>query len=96
MSPNELVYSHGKTLHPKKSTQIKKFIWASFLNNFRGALKLCNREEGKSSRELFGKVRVNAVLFFWYFGILGGLGSEGRGCLEKGCLGLLGVFPDIS
>ena len=22
--------------------------------------------------------------------------SEGRGCLEEGCLGLRGVFPDIS
>ena len=42
-----------------------------FLNNFRSVPDSCHREEGKSSRELFEKVRVNAV-FFWYFGILGG------------------------
>ena len=44
----------------------------AFLNNFCWVFKLRHREEGKSSRELFEKVRVNAV-FFWCFWILGGL-----------------------
>ena len=59
-----------RIIHPKKSTQNKKVhLNKFFLNNFRGFPDLCHREEG-SSRELFKKVRVNAV-FLCYFGILG-------------------------
>ena len=41
-----------------------------FLNNFRWVPDSCRKEEGKSLRELFEKVGVIAVLF-WYFGISG-------------------------
>ena len=58
-------------IHPKRSTPQKSSSEEMFLNNFCWVPDSCDREEGKSSRELFEKVRVNAV-FFWYFGILGG------------------------
>ena len=48
---------------------MKKSSEQVHLNNFRRAPDSCHREEGKSSRELFEKVRVNAPLFgvsgFW-------------------------------
>ena len=52
-----------KPVH-KKSIQNKKVIWTSFLNNFHWVLDSCHRVEGKSSRELFEKVRANAVQFW--------------------------------
>ena len=50
-----------------------KNIWTSFFSEkFHWVPVSCFREEGKSSRELFEKVRVNAV-FVWYFGFWVGL-----------------------
>ena len=54
-----------------------------FLNNFCWVPDSPYREKGKSSRELFEKVRVNAV-FFWYFRILSGS--------EKGVFWKRGLF----
>ena len=56
-------------IHPKYKNSSEQVL----LNNFRRVSDsdLCNREEGKHSRDLFEKVRVNAA-FFWRFGILGG------------------------
>ena len=59
-----------------------------FLNNFRRVPGLCQREEGESSRELFEKVRVNAV-FFEYCWILGGFL---RLCKCLSFLGFAGEF----
>ena len=50
----------GKSTKIKKSTQNKKV----HLNNSHRAPNSCHREEGKSSCELFEKVRVNAPFFF--------------------------------
>ena len=49
-----------KKIHPPKCC----------LNNLRGIPDSCHREEGKSSRELYAKARVNAV-FFLFFGVSG-------------------------
>ena len=54
-------------IHPKQKSSCEQVL----LNDFRWFPDSCHREEGKSSRELFEKVRVNAV-FLWYFEILGG------------------------
>ena len=54
---------HPKTCTQNKKVHVNKFIWTisvGFLT------RVTCREEGKSSRELFEKVRVNAV-FFGYF-----------------------------
>ena len=51
-----------RKIYPKNSTPNKKSSSEQvFLNNFRLAPDSCPREEGKSSRELFKKVRVEAV-----------------------------------
>ena len=55
---------------PEKSTQNKNIhLNKFFLNNFRWVPDSRHREEGKSSRERFEKVRVNAPFFgisgFW-------------------------------
>ena len=52
---------HSKNVHLKQI----------FLNNFRWVPDSCHREEGKSSRELLEKVRVNTVSS-WCFWISGG------------------------
>ena len=51
-------------IHPKLKSSSEQV----FLNNFHWVPDSCHREEGKSSRELFEKVRVNAV-FLNVFGI---------------------------
>ena len=63
----------------RKSTRKIHRKWKSssqqvFLNNFHWAPDSCHREECKSLRKRFDKVRVNVLPFFcWYFGIWGGL-----------------------
>ena len=50
----------------KKSTRKKEVhLNTFFLEQLLWVTDLCHREEGKHSRELFEKVRVKAV-FFWY------------------------------
>ena len=63
--------NHRRKVQPKKSTQTKSSSEQVLLHNFRWVPDLCHREEGKSSRELFKKVRVSGM-FFGHFGILGG------------------------
>ena len=64
----------GGTKIPSKnfSQNKKSSSEQAFLKNCRWVPDSSHREVGKSSHELFEKVRLNAV-FFWYFGILGGL-----------------------
>ena len=64
-----LMITGGKST-PKNPPKMKSSSERVFLNNFRWVPDSCHRKAGKSSRELFEKVRVNAVIF-WYFGILG-------------------------
>ena len=72
VSPAMRFQPQRRNIHPKLSTQHKKSSSEQVcLNNFGWVPDSCHREEGKSSCELFGQVRVNAP-FFWYFGILGG------------------------
>ena len=56
-------------LGPSKSEgenpKVKSSAEQVFLNNFRWVPASCHREEGKSSRELFKKVRADEV--FWVF-----------------------------
>ena len=59
-------------VHPK----IKSSFEQVFLNNFRWVPDLRYGEEGKSSRELFEKVRVNAVFFFGISGFGVGFGAS--------------------
>ena len=49
-------------IHPKQKSSSEQV----FLNNSRWVPDSHHREESKNSREIFEKVRVNAV-FFWYF-----------------------------
>ena len=65
------IFIHRRKIHPKKSTQNKKKSFEQFfLNNLRRVPDSRHRDEGKSSREFFEKVRVNAVFFlvFWDYG----------------------------
>ena len=55
-------------IHPKWKSSSDQV----FLNSFGWVPDSFHNEEGKSSRKLFRKIRVNAVLF-WYLGILGAL-----------------------
>ena len=49
----------------------------------------------KRSRDaLAGAPKVTVVSLFSVFNF-GGFSAEGRGCVEEGCLGLPGAFPDI-
>ena len=54
--------SRGKPT-PKNPPKIKSSSGQVFLNNFRRVPDSCHRDEGEGSRELFEKVRINAVLF---------------------------------
>ena len=67
---NPTLFDANPTQNPKKTTQNRKFhLNTFFLNNCHWVPDSCHREEGKSSREVFEKVRVNAVFVgisgFW-------------------------------
>ena len=77
MSTLSTFFAQGKKSQRTNVDTFRVFVMTKssfeqvFLNSFCWVPDSRHREEGKSSRELFGKVRVNAV-FFWYFGIVGG------------------------
>ena len=74
-------FSLGKSTR-KKTTQNKKCSSERvFLNNYRWVPDSRHGEEGKNSRELFEKVRVNAP-FFWYFRVRN-KGSFGKGVFTE-------------
>ena len=51
-------YNHKRNIHPEKSTQNKSSSEQVFLNKFRWVPDSCHREECRSSRKLFEKVRT--------------------------------------
>ena len=59
------------------------------MNNFGRAPDSCHRDDSKSSRELFEKVRVNAP-FFWYFGF-----RVGFSAISFGECALIPVFGTV-
>ena len=62
---------------PERSTQNRKVHPKQVhLNNFHWVPDSRHREEGKSSRELFEKVRVNALVFFGISGFWVGFGAS--------------------
>ena len=63
-----------RKIHPKEKSSYEQV----FLNNFRLVPDSCHREEGKSSRELFEKVRVNAVFWVFFGSWVGFWASKGR------------------